>query len=169
MAILNLNFYLFVLIGQKIIVAGLKMGISPHGFVLYKYKSMQVFTGQQMGTTGSPCKMLVYERYIKNCVVWTGALRLKLLPSKNVQPSPFVYNRVDIGNHDPFDLYIKQMKMHKLLLIRDELKENSLPEDKAPQAPINSLTKWQTWRRLQSCKHNCQWNPPRIKMPFKKN
>lgn len=51
-----------------------------------------------------------------------GALRLKLRPSKNVQPSSFVYNRVDIGNHDPFDLYIKQMKMHKLLLIRDELK-----------------------------------------------
>lgn len=49
MTILNLNFYLFVLIGQKIIVADLRMGISPHNFVLYKYKSMQVLTGKQMG------------------------------------------------------------------------------------------------------------------------
>jgi len=70
-----------------------------------------------------------------------SALRLKLKPSKNVQPASFAYNRVNIGIHDLFDLYIKQMKMHKLLLIRDELKENRLPEDKAPQAPINSLTK----------------------------
>ena len=68
-----------------------------------------------------------------------GCFELK--PGKNVQPASFAYNRVNIGMHDPFDLYIKQMKMHKLLLIRDELKENSLPEDKAPQAPINSLTK----------------------------
>lgn len=98
-----------------------------------------------------------------------SALRLILKTSKNVQPTSFGYKRVNVGIHDPFDLYIKRMKMHKLLLIRDELKENSLPEDKAPQAPISSLTKWQTWRRLQSCKHNqCQWNPPRIYMLFKK-
>lgn len=159
---LNLLFCLSVLIEQIIISADLKMGISPHNFVLCKYKSMHVFTGKRIGTTWSLYKMLVYESYIKNWVVWAGALRLKLKPSKNVQPASFAYNRVNIGIRDPFDLYIKQMKMHKLLLIRDELKENSLPEDKAPQAPINSLTKWQTWRRLQSCKHNCQWNPPRI-------
>lgn len=69
MAILNLNFSLFVLIGQKIIEADLRMEISPHDFVLYKYKSMQVFTGKQVGTTGSPHKTAVYERYIMNCVV----------------------------------------------------------------------------------------------------
>lgn len=70
-----------------------------------------------------------------------SALRLILKTSKNVQPTSFGYKRVNVGIHDPFDLYIKRMKMHKLLLIRDELKENSLPEDKAPQAPISSLTK----------------------------
>lgn len=62
-AMLNL---IFDLIEQIIFLADLKMGISPQNFVLYKYKSMHVFTGKRIGTTWSPYKMLVYERYIKN-------------------------------------------------------------------------------------------------------
>jgi len=65
-AILNLIFHLFVLIGQIIILADLETRISLHNFVLYKYKSMHVFTGKRIGTTWSPYKMLVYEIYIKN-------------------------------------------------------------------------------------------------------
>lgn len=62
-AMLNL---IFDLIGPIIVLPDLKMGILPQNFVLYKYKSLHVFTCKRIGTTWSPYKMLVYETYIKN-------------------------------------------------------------------------------------------------------